>query len=92
MREKDKYLFSQLEARERQEEILWKKKSQVKWLREGEKNTKLFHKSVPRNRLGSKIFKLKKSNGTQVETREEIEEELTNHFKEIMTEDNIDRG
>ena len=27
-----------------------------------------------------------------METREEIEEELTNHFKEIMTEDNTDRG
>ena len=27
-----------------------------------------------------------------METREEIEEELTSHFKEIMTEDNTDRG
>ena len=44
------------------------------------------------NRLGSKIFKIKRTNETRVETREEIEEELTIHFKEIMTEDNTDRG
>ena len=44
------------------------------------------------NRLGSKIYKLKNSNVTQLETREDIEEELTNHFKEIMIEDNTDRG
>ena len=27
-----------------------------------------------------------------METKEDIEEGLTNHFKEIMTEDNTDRG
>ena len=40
------------------------------------------------NRMGTKIHRIKKADGTQVETKEEVGEELVNHFKEIMTEDN----
>ena len=41
--------------------------------------------------MGSKIYNLKNPNGTQVGTREEIDKDLVIHFKEIMTEDNIER-
>ena len=61
-------------------------------MREGDKNTKFFHSATVSNWLGSKIYNLKKSRGTQVGTRDEVEEELVNHFKEIMTEDNNERG
>ena len=44
------------------------------------------------NRLGSNIFNLKLPNGTQVRTRIEVEEGIVNHFKEIMTKDNSERG
>ena len=60
MKEREKDLLIQLDARERHEEILWNKKSRVKWLQEGEKNTKFFHKSMVHNRLGTKIHKIKK--------------------------------
>ena len=41
--------------------------------------------------MGTKIHRIKRYDGTQVEIREEVGEELVNHFKEIMTEDNGDR-
>ena len=43
------------------------------------------------NRLGTKIHRIKRDDRTQVETREEVEEELTSCFKGIMTEDNNSR-
>ena len=46
MQKKEKELWGQLEPRERQEGIYWKHKSKVKWLQDGEKNTKFFHNSV----------------------------------------------
>ena len=39
---KEEILSTQLEERLKQEEILWKKKSKVKWLGEGERNATFF--------------------------------------------------
>ena len=46
-----------------------------------------FHNTVIQNRQRLKIHKLRKEDGRHVETREEIEEDLVNHFKQVMTED-----
>ena len=60
-------------------------------MQDGDKNTKFFHKLVVHNRLGAKIHIIKWADRTQVETREEVEEELSSYFKGIMTEDNFSR-
>ena len=44
------------------------------------------------NRNSSRIQKLKKRDGSRVESRWEIEVELTQHFSEILSEDGGDRG
>ena len=64
MKEQEKDLLNQLDARERQEEIYWRQNSKVKWLREGEKNSKFFHNSVVHNKLGSNIHRIKRKDGT----------------------------
>ena len=44
--EGEKHLKSQFEDRYAQEEILWRQKSRVQWLKEGEKTTSFFHRSM----------------------------------------------
>ena len=51
----EKVLMEQLESREKQEALYWKQKARVKWLKEGERNTKFFHNSVIQNRNSSRI-------------------------------------
>ena len=92
MKIKEKDLMGCLEAREKQEVLFWKQKARVKWLQEGERNTKFFHKSMIQNRNSSRIQRLKTRAGNIVETRREIEAELTQHFSEILREDGGDRS
>ncbi|KAG6536581.1 hypothetical protein ZIOFF_001639 [Zingiber officinale] len=40
------------------EEMFWKQKAAVKWFREGERNTKLFHNLVRKRRMTSRIFRI----------------------------------
>ena len=55
------------------------------------KNTKYFHNLMVHNRLGTKIHRVKRLDRSQDETRGEVEEEITNYFKGIMTEENSER-
>ena len=63
LKEKERILEAKLEEQEKQEEILWWKKSKIWWLQEGEKNTKFFHQSVIQNIFENKIYSLKNVTG-----------------------------
>ena len=56
-------LIGKLEERRKQEEILWRQKSRVNWLREGEWNTNLFHQAMIQIRQRNRIFSIKNEEG-----------------------------
>ena len=85
-------LIGQMEERWKQEEILWRQKSKVDWLRQGERNTKFFHQEMIQRRQRNRIFSIKDEARTRVTQHEEIEQVLVKHFKELLTEPNVDRG
>ena len=61
-------------------------------MQDGEKNTKFFYNSVLQNRSNSRTQKLRKLDGIRIETRGEIEEELSNYFSKILNEHYHDKG
>lgn len=85
-REQEKVLIQQWKLRFQQEETLWKQKSRIQWLKEGEQNTKLFHRSTLEYRGANKILRLNNEAGETLQNHKEISTLLTRHFKHIAQE------
>jgi hypothetical protein len=90
MREEEE-LKEELEERKEHEEILWRQKSRVQWLKEGEKNTKFFHRSMVHRRYINRITQLEDAQGNPIRDHDKIVEELTNYYKYLLTEPIKDR-
>jgi len=60
----------------KQEEIYWRQKSRVQWLKEGEQNIKFFHRSTMANRSHNRISTIKDERGHLRNAHEEIESVL----------------
>eukprot|EP00253_Pinus_taeda_P024197 PITA_24197 len=88
---KEGAILGKLEERRKQEEILWRQKSRIKWLREGERNTKFFHQAMIKHRQRNMILSIKDKNGNRVVEQAEIEQFLMDHHKEILREPQADR-
>eukprot|EP00253_Pinus_taeda_P016587 PITA_16587 len=73
------------------EETLWRQKSRIQWLKEGEHNTKFFHRSALDYRGVNKILSLKNDQGERIENHQGITTLLTEHFNNIAQEPEIDR-
>eukprot|EP00253_Pinus_taeda_P029800 PITA_29800 len=89
--EQEKELTQQWHNRCKQEESLWKQKSRILWLKEGEKNTKFFHRSAMDYRSANKILELKNSEGEILRNHNEISALLLDHFGRIAQEPRINR-
>jgi hypothetical protein len=82
-------LKKQLSDHHKHEEILWKKKYQVHWLKEGG-NKNFFHRSMIHKRYINHITKLKHSHGNTLLDHADIEEELVTYYKELLSETPFD--
>jgi hypothetical protein len=66
-------------------------KSRVQWLKEGERNTKFFHRSMVHRRYINHITKLEDAQGNPILDHEGIETELISYYKDLLSEPPIDR-
>eukprot|EP00253_Pinus_taeda_P030822 PITA_30822 len=76
----------------KQEETFWRQKSRVQWLKEGDINTRFFHRSTLEHRSHNRISTIKDSRGNQVNTHKDIEVVLVQHFQGIVEEPLVDRS
>jgi exonuclease III len=67
------------------EETMWKQRSRVQWLSEGDKNTHFFHQRANRRRKKNKIEKLKKSDGSMTEDVQELKTLSRNFYIDLYT-------
>jgi hypothetical protein len=81
----------QIEDRKRQEEILWKKKSRIQWLMEGECNTKFFYQTIVQRRHSNKITHLISDEGETLHSHANLETNLINYFQNLLTDPIPDR-
>lgn len=88
---KEGIILSQLEERRKQEEILWRQKSGINWLREGERNTKFFHQAMIQHRQRNMIFSIKNVEGERIIDPAGIEQNLVEHHREVLTEPTVNR-
>ncbi|XP_056846710.1 uncharacterized protein LOC130497708 [Raphanus sativus] len=70
------------------EEMFWKQKSRVFWLREGDRNTKFFHALTKQRRARNKITQLLDGNGNTVEDEEGLVAIATSYFRQIFESSN----
>eukprot|EP00253_Pinus_taeda_P023359 PITA_23359 len=89
--EREKELTQQWHNRCKQEESLWRQKSCILWFKEGEQNTKFFHRSAMDYRSANRILELKNSEGEILRNHNEISALLVDHFSRIAHEPGINR-
>ena len=83
-------LINDLETNMHLEEICWRQKSRVTWLKEGDKNTKYFHKVANSHRRHNAIRNLY-INGVLTLDQEAIKAEILGFYQHLYIEDTICR-
>jgi hypothetical protein len=84
-KERRKQLAQELEASLLQEEISWRQKSRIRWLKEGDKCTKFFHQVANSNRRINSIDSLM-VNGSETSDMAIISDHIVNYYDSLFTE------
>ncbi|XP_027081100.2 uncharacterized protein [Coffea arabica] len=67
------------------EEQFWRQKARVKWLKEGDRNSRYFHAVVKQRRVQGMIHCIKNSNGVWMDKEEDIASEAISYFNDLFT-------
>ncbi|KAG6466433.1 hypothetical protein ZIOFF_075771 [Zingiber officinale] len=71
------------------EEDFWKQRAAIRWMGEGERNTKFFHSKVQKKRAVSIIFRIWEK-GQCLDQPERIRESGVRYFQELLTGETVD--
>lgn len=71
------------------EEMFWKQKSKLKWLSEGDHNSKFFHAAVQERHARMTVSRIKDVSGTWIEDPVAIQSHALAFFQNLLTEDTL---
>lgn len=80
----EKVLKSKIHALWKYEEIYWRQRSGVRWLKEGDRNSKFFHQTTLDRRRRNKIVKLRTLDRAWIEEEEDISKEIFSFYKNLF--------
>lgn len=66
------------------EEILWRQKSRIKWLQDGDGNTKFFHALVKNKKQSQIIDHMVLENGEMLQSADEVHEGAVQFFQQLL--------
>eukprot|EP00253_Pinus_taeda_P025657 PITA_25657 len=75
----------------KEEEIFWRQRSRVEWLKEGERKTTFFHRTTMAKKAHNTIFSIKGEEWHLLNSPKDIEAMLVQHFRGIAKETISDR-
>ncbi|KAH9747206.1 reverse transcriptase domain-containing protein [Citrus sinensis] len=70
------------------EEIYWRQRSRVEWLKEGDRNTKFFHAKASSRKKKNRIWGIMNKQNSWVEDEEEVDKQFCDYFAELFTTSN----
>jgi len=67
-----------------EEELKWKQRAKVSWLREGDRNTKYFHMCANQRKRKNQIVEIKDKQGNHCSSQRDIEQAFIHYFQELF--------
>jgi len=67
-----------------QEEIMWKQRSRINWLQEGDNNNKFFHQRASRRKMRNTIVRLNRSDGSECTNVNEMQGMAVDFFRNLF--------
>jgi hypothetical protein len=67
------------------EEIMWRQRSRIQWLSEGDQNTKFFHQKASGRKKRNRISRITRSDGSVTEDLDEMKNMTVDFYKQLYT-------
>lgn len=67
-----------------QEESFFRQKARIRWLKEGDRNTKFFHQYVSKRHLRNRILSVVDSSGNQITEPQLVQQHFVEHFHDFL--------
>jgi exonuclease III len=80
----------QAELREllEQEDMMWRQRAKMHWMKEGDKNTRFFHECVKQRRRRNYISQIEDEDGRMRVDQNEVEQAFSSYFQNLFTSSN----